>query len=379
MNRNFGLSALLIAGVLAAAVIGVTAVAATSDANMSVHPAIDTPTETLEIEGSEYEVDEIAVVEQGDTLEVDVTASGLYNLYLYNTDVQSEQDDYTDDSQVQFDIDDLEPGSYMLSLEPDDEGRQAVTPVVVQGHDISLEYPTTVEETEDVTFEATVESAGISDQPDELEVVIWNGNAASELTLEHTGGTSYSATESMATLGTGSYEVYSAVIGDEAYEGYNLPDAVAEGDELTVTEESDDDEDSEEKNESDGDSNEDGEDESDTDEVKDDEKDNESVLNDDSDEKDDDSTDSNESDEEMNNESTDSTDDESYTDDEVGNETDDTDNGSGSDVIEPNETQETDDTAATDTADDDGLGLSTAALTAVAIATMLIVIVARDN
>ncbi|ELY93049.1 hypothetical protein C482_20281 [Natrialba chahannaoensis JCM 10990] len=358
MRQSIGLSALLIAGVFAAAVIGVTAVAATTDTEMTADPAIETPTETVDIRGDDYEIDQIAVIEQGETLEVDVSGPTEYDLYLYNTDTKPEaQKD--EDSTLEFEIDEtIEPGGYMLSLETD-EGREAVIPVVVQGYDISLEYPTTVDDTEDVTFEATVESAGIDGHPDEVELVIWSGDTATELMLEHTDGTSYSATKSMAALGTDSYEVYGAVIGDDTVEGYEVPHAVVEGSELTVTDSAEEDEDDDI---GDNDSNGNSEaDDSDKDEADDDKG------------GDDDDTESN--DEESN-----KSDDKDNTDEQTDKtETDDSDDDGDSNVIVPSETQETDDTAGSSERNDDGLGMSTAVLTVLAIAAILVAVIAQDR
>ncbi|OIB55773.1 hypothetical protein [Natrialba sp. SSL1] len=377
MRRNFGLIALLIAGVFAAAIIGVTAVAATADAEMTADPAIDTPTETVDIRGDDYEVDQIAVVEQGETLEVDVSDTTEYDLLLYNTDakIEAQKDE---DSTLEFEIDEsIEPGGYMLTLETD-EDREAVIPVVVQGYDISLEYPATVDDTEDVTFDATVESAGIDGHPDEFELVIWSGDTATELTLEHTDGTSYSATKSMSALGTDTYEVYGAVIGDDTVEGYEVPNAVVEGSVLTVTDSAEDEDDDTGDDDSNGDSETDDNDKDETDDNEGTD-DDDTEVNDEESDKGDDEADTDENgdtdgngddvgtdengDEETNNES----------------ETDGSDDDGDSNVIDPNEAQETDDTAGSTDGSDDGLGISTAVLTLLAVAAVLVAVTARDH
>lgn len=236
MQRTLALRVLLLVSMVIVAAAGVAVVAAESEYGMAVDGAIDTPTETIEIEGETYEIDEGGVADRGGTITVEVTAPARYNLYLYDTDVKAVHRAYTDDDRVEFDLDDdIEPGTYMLSLEPDGAGRQAVTPVVVQGYDISLEYPSTVTVDDDVTFTATVEPLAGQAQPDTVDLAVWDGKSATNVTLEQTAGTNYSTTESMARLGPGTYDVYGTVTGDVT-RGYETAEAVTDGHTLTVTE-----------------------------------------------------------------------------------------------------------------------------------------------
>lgn len=224
---------------------GVVIVGVSADepaAEMSVSGAIDTPTETVTIAGEEYDIDEIAVIEPGEPLEVHVSSSSNYFVMLYNENEQSEADRYmTSDEDVvvlgdendDFDTNDLEPGTYMLSLEPSGD-REAVTPVVVQGYDIDLTYPTTVEADSKIDLTATVEPRGSLDQPDDVEGVIWADGAHHEVTLEHDGGTEYSASVAADELASGTHNVYATVLGDDTVEGYPVSLAVEDGPQLTV-------------------------------------------------------------------------------------------------------------------------------------------------
>lgn len=232
----------LVVVVLATATSGVV-LAASSDFDISIVGGIETPAETVDIANEEYEIDELGVIEPGTTIEIDVTSPDSYDVLLYTTEKQYE-DTAGGESSERFAVGDggdldtsaLDPGTYMLSLEPDGEGRQAVAPVVVQGYDVSLAYPSTVEAGDDVTFEATVEPLedGNRDQPADVELAIWDGEEATEITLEHDGGTDYETTESPG-LEPGTYDVYGAVPGDDRVEGYPTVLAVSDGDELTVT------------------------------------------------------------------------------------------------------------------------------------------------
>ena len=243
MQRSLGLSLLLVVGAVAAASTGAAVVAASSEYDISVDGAVDTPTETVTVEGDTFEIDEVGVVGLDDPIGADVTSPDKHSVLLYNTDNQTVDRDLSrnaDDDRVRFDPD-VEPGTYTLWLESaEDNERKALTPVVVEGYDLSLEYDSSVAADETVTVEATAEPKTDLEQPDEVEVRIWDGETATELTLEHAGGTTYETTTSLSGLEPGTYDVYGAVPGDEEVDGYDSLLAVEDGRSLTVTEAEDD-------------------------------------------------------------------------------------------------------------------------------------------
>ncbi|MDQ2052807.1 hypothetical protein RBH26_20410 [Natronolimnohabitans sp. A-GB9] len=370
--RAISISAVTILLLVSVGTILAGGVAAGEDADMEVTDTIETPSETITIEGSEYEVDEIAVIEQGGTIEVQVTSSEDYYLQLYDTDAKSEVREFMSDEVsvvvLGDDDDDLEPGTYMLSLEPDLD-RVAVTPVVVQGYDIELEYPSSAETGSEVELEATVEPTTGLEQPDSVEVGIWDGSDTTNATLTHNGGTDYSTTHSLDELDTGSYDVYATVLADETVEGYPVTLAVEEGDELQVTDSEDDENGGAPVGGgSPGDSDDDTSDESDVneDEKSDSDSDSESESESDADEDSsgqDDETGSDDGTDEASDDGTDET-----------NDDDDEQN-----VIDPNETNGADDTDDDESSADDGLGTSSLLVGVIALALALAVIVRRSS
>ncbi|WP_265110603.1 MSCRAMM family adhesin SdrC [Halosolutus halophilus] len=370
---------LLILG--AASLTVLTVVAADSEYELTVDDAIETPTETVEIEGSEYDIDEIAVIESGEPIEMEVTSAENYYVILYNTDGDSEYREYLSadepavtmgDDGDDFDTSALESGTYMLSLEPDDQGREAVTPVVVQGYDVTLAYPTTAEQGSEIEVEATVEPIDGLARPETVDVAIWEGNDVTEVTLEHEGETSYGTTVSLAAFDTGTYDVYGAVVGDETVDGYPTTLAVENGATLTVTSDETDadgsDSDATTGNESDDETDTDSEADNETD--TDSEADNETDADDGTADDGDETADRNES-----------------TDGESGSDAD-TDSGAGDDERNTNEDDETDDVleptdpddaVTDDPAPDDELGTPGALPTLLTIALLLLAATVRNE
>ncbi|UTF54760.1 hypothetical protein [Natronosalvus rutilus] len=220
---------------------------------LTVAESIATPPQTVDIEGETFPVEGVAAIEPGDPIVTTVRAPAGFRLYLYNEAGQSEYKegwDHTggtmhvtlgtaDDA---LDTTTLEPGTYLLSLR--DNERRSVHPVVIQGYEISLKAPSSIEPTEDIELTATVEPIVVdgepvlSDSPDEVTVALWDGENAAEVTLEHTGAGEYEATLDAATLGAGTYELYGGVMESNPDGEYPTAIAVTDGPELTITEES---------------------------------------------------------------------------------------------------------------------------------------------
>ncbi|WIV68862.1 hypothetical protein [Natrialbaceae archaeon AArc-T1-2] len=221
-----------------------------SDYDIDADDSIDTPERTVEIEGDEFDVSAIGAIEPGEEIDISVTSTQDYRIYLYNTDSQDEFSENfdADESHVtigtaddELDTSNLDAGTYMLTLNARDDGRQAVQPLVIQGYDLSLDHPESGTTDEAIELTATAEPETVSDQPDTVEVAIWDGdNDVTDVTLDHTGDTSYEATLDLGNLDEGDYEVYAAVPADEEAQGYPTALAVDTGEALTVTEASDD-------------------------------------------------------------------------------------------------------------------------------------------
>ncbi|MFP8890825.1 hypothetical protein ACLI4U_13805 [Natrialbaceae archaeon A-CW2] len=284
MHRGyaFGLTVAVVGVLFAATVL------ASGSYGLAVDDSIAVPEQTVEIEGSSYEIDGIGVVEPGDSISITVDSSEDYRLYIYNQDEQTEfrggwaSDKErvtigTDDDDL--DTNELEPGTYLLSLEVPRQGRQAVYPIVVMGYDLTLSYPTTVEADEDIEITATVEPIAELDDPETVQVAIWDGTDVTEVQLDHDGDGHYSAILESGSLEPGSYNVYGGVSEDSGGD-YRTAQAVANGGALTVEEPADDD-DSSDDDADDDDANGDDPDGSDDDDAADDDSSDESEESDD--------------------------------------------------------------------------------------------------
>ncbi|QFU82250.1 hypothetical protein [Natronorubrum aibiense] len=235
--------------------------AASSGYNLEVTTSVSTPQETVEIEGDQFTIDGIGVVEPGDPIEIDVTSSKDYRVTLYNTDGDGEyRSDLIDADNDRITIgtqdDDLDTsnleGTYMLTLEPRGEGRQAVYPVVVQAFDFHLEYPSMATQGETVEFSTTIDSSDTS-MVESVEVALWNEAAgdATEITLDSQGDGSYSTTVDLDSYDKGEYTIYGAALSDDEAEGYPAPIAIQGGETMTVSEDDSSDDDNDKKSDDD--------------------------------------------------------------------------------------------------------------------------------
>ncbi|TMT87037.1 hypothetical protein E2L06_10745 [Haloterrigena sp. H1] len=221
-------------------------VASESDYDLEVVDAISTPEETIEIEGTEYPVDGVGVIKPGEPIEIEVTSQEQYSIYLYNTDEKAEYSNVwtADKTRVAMGTEDdaldtstLEPGTYMLSLEPRGQGRQAVYPVVVEEFDLEVDHPTSATVNEEIKVTASIEPTDAATNVDAVDVAIWNeaNDDGKNITLGAEGDGTYSTTTNLSDFGEGEYHVYGAVQGDEEAQGYPTIVAIDNGETLTVT------------------------------------------------------------------------------------------------------------------------------------------------
>jgi len=234
----------LVLAVLLAALLAVGASAmASSSYDLSVENAVSTPEETVDIEGSSFVIDGVGVVQPGDSIAMQVDSDVDYRIFLYNQDEEREYNAgfSADETHVEMGTDDddldtadLEPGTYLLSLEPVGEGRQAVFPVVIEGYDLTLEHPQSVDTDEPIELTATVEAGTLESTPEAVTVAIWDGDDVTDVTLHDDGDGAYSSTLEAGSLDSGTYEVYAGVSDDSSSEYANAL-AIDNGGTLTVS------------------------------------------------------------------------------------------------------------------------------------------------
>jgi PGF-pre-PGF domain-containing protein len=191
--------------------------------DLTVSDAVETPSETVDFEGSTYELDAFAVREPGESLDVAVTApDGTdFRVDLYNSDKAVEMFRSGQGSEsVTFDADgteDLEPGTYSLVLNAE-SNNQALHPVVISGYDLSVSLPEEADVGETIEIDVSVTPTELSGDPSAVEVVFWNDDRVERVDATKSDGT-YSASIDLSEFDTGAYNVHAAAQGDEEFRG----------------------------------------------------------------------------------------------------------------------------------------------------------------
>lgn len=225
---------LLVAALLAsAAVVGVAA----SDYAVSTGSEIDTPTRTVEVEGSQYTMSSVATatVDGSVAISVQVPSDTSYVLDIYNDDEQAVVDTHSGyESQTEsIDLSGVEPGTYAITLK-NDGNVEAVKPLVVEGVSVSLSVPSEIDATDSLTV--TVETASIDGEtePQNVEVAVWNGDETIRVDATDTGSGTYEAT--VEELAAGDYQVYAAAQGSGTVMGEPNAIGISDGASVTVSE-----------------------------------------------------------------------------------------------------------------------------------------------
>ncbi|WP_252699764.1 hypothetical protein [Natronosalvus vescus] len=269
MNSPPRIVALGLGFVLVVALSLAMLVGASSGYELTVDDGISTPTQSVEIDGDEYDIEGVGVVTPGDQISITVTSAEDYRIFLYNQDGQSEfnagwsaDEEHITIGTADDDLDtaELAPGTYLLSLEPRGEGRQAVYPVVVEGYDLELSFPNEIDSSSALEVTATVERTALDEEPADVSVAIWDGDDVTELTLDRDGEGSYSTVLEAGSLESGTYDVYGGISSDSS-DGHHSALAVTNGGTLTVFTDSDDSDDAGDHDDADSDDSDDAADE----------------------------------------------------------------------------------------------------------------------
>lgn len=246
---------------------GVGLALADSGYDLDVPGSIDTPEQTVTVEGDEYDVDAIASYTAGEQLDVDVTMpdDDSFRVDLYNSDRQVEEFRRGSGSErVTFKTDDLTPGSYVLALSVD-SNHVELHPVVIEAYDVSL-VPTDDVDTDD-DLEVTVEVTEIDAEgpPAGVEVAVWNGETVTREEATEDDDGMYTASFPSGEFDKGTYEIYAVAQGSDTVDGEPEVLGVSDQGQVTVSEPDDDDENGDDETGVGGDD-ENGDDETDDDE-----------------------------------------------------------------------------------------------------------------
>jgi PGF-pre-PGF domain-containing protein/PGF-CTERM protein len=198
-------------------------VAANGAYDLTVADAVETPSQTVEFEGDNYEIDAFAVREPGASFDVEVTVAGDedFRVDLYNAERQVEIfRSGSGNESVTFDggsTDGLSPGSYSLVLNVD-SNIQALHPIVISGYDIETTLPDEATTDDTVDINASVTPTELEDDPSGVEIVFWNDDRVERFDASQSDGT-YTATVDLSGFDTGEYNVHAAALGDEEFRG----------------------------------------------------------------------------------------------------------------------------------------------------------------
>ncbi|WP_459191553.1 hypothetical protein [Halosimplex sp. J119] len=172
------------------------------------------PERTVEFQDSTFTIDSLITADPGDEVSVDVSAPDeVYRVYIYNSEeqiVDSKRGDGGDQS-FTFDLSGYDPGSYPITVYHDGD-YMAVQPLVVEGYDVSVDAPSSVEQGETATVEIEVDQTAASSSPAHVRAVVANDDEELVVDASESGGT-YEATFNGSELNTGSYTVYGAAQG----------------------------------------------------------------------------------------------------------------------------------------------------------------------
>ncbi|WP_049980129.1 hypothetical protein [Halolamina rubra] len=207
--------------------------AADSSYDLAIDGSVDTPDRVVTLEGNEYTVSAIGVVDPGEPIQVSVEAptNTEYDLYLYNDDRRSE--DRINDAGTSETFDgDYPSGSYMVAIYADGNFI-TVHPVVVRSYDVTIDAPATAEAGEEIELSVSVEN--VQGTPTDLEgvqIVLSNNGEAETLTATETGDGTYTATTTLSE--TGDYLVYANARGSDTVDGEHELVGVSQSNEITV-------------------------------------------------------------------------------------------------------------------------------------------------
>lgn len=247
-----GLVAMLVTGLVVVATGGVGVVVADTDYDIQIDGVVDVRSETIDAPPGQsrdsYDVDAIAVREQGESLSADITIPDDNDTSMEDVEVEFVNADQqteavavpNSEGQITFDTEDMNQTAGTYSLLLVDGGIQKIYPVVISGYDIAVENPTTATEDETINIEGTITQTAADGNPTSMSVILWNEADEKRVTFDPDDNGDYSADISLSDLDPAEYNVYVTANGDDEYQGEPEILAIGEGETLTVEDAADD-------------------------------------------------------------------------------------------------------------------------------------------
>ncbi|WP_290813143.1 cell surface glycoprotein [Halovivax sp.] len=215
--------------------------AAGGEYGLSTSDSTSTPTETVELDGSEFTISAVATAEPDGafTATVDVPDGTSYMLDVYNDDEQSVIDTIhgSGPGQETVETDGVDPGTYVLALTVDGDV-EVVKPLVVEGYAVTVDADDEIHPDDDLTATVDVAETAASGDPADVEVAIWNGDSVDRVVATQIDDGTYEAT--VSGLDEGDYQVYAAAQGTDTVMGEPEVLGISDGQWVTVTSDADD-------------------------------------------------------------------------------------------------------------------------------------------
>jgi len=211
-------------------------VAATGHVSISIDGSFETPEETVTVDGEEFTVTQVRRVHPGEAFDVTVSADVRqpYQINVYTLDEQVQ--DFKrglGDSQVTFETEFLDPGSYLVAAVAED-GVLAVHPLTVSGYAPEVDAPSTVDEGTPFDVRIQLEELDDTKSVGRVEVVVWNDDTRERFTATQVDGDTYEAR--VEGLSNATYDVYAVVIAEETVDGEDDVIGLSDPGNLTVRE-----------------------------------------------------------------------------------------------------------------------------------------------
>lgn len=211
----------LVVLLIAAGVAASGQVVANEHFDVTAHPNIDTPPRTVTYQGMSFQVDHLGHVEPGEpvNVEVDAEAEEAYSVALYDADgFRLAEDDGVGSDAFTFETSSTDgttytPGTYVVAV--NDNGFQAIAPLVITGYRLSVDAPSTVESGSMVRVDASVTTIDDAKSIDRVQVVIGDENHHERVTLSSDGDSDYTKTFALDSFPEGDYDLYVVAQGSE--------------------------------------------------------------------------------------------------------------------------------------------------------------------
>jgi hypothetical protein len=192
--------------------------------------SIDAPDRTISVQGNDYQITSLGKIDQGETLRVEVSlpSDQIFTVHLYNTDrMREDLLRRSGNGTYSLDTDSLDPSTYILALDVDGVIR-TIQPVVVSGHEFDVDAPDTVSRGEPISV-----TASVSDDPRQVDVVVFNETWERTATAAGIGGDDYNAVID-EDLAPGEYTLYVGTRGSDTYDGERVLNGVSSTYEVEV-------------------------------------------------------------------------------------------------------------------------------------------------